>query len=345
MEFVFEPVTLKKRYPLRISRGLITENNNLWVKIADSDLVGFGEMAAGGGVELITPERGVELLSHFTTTIHADDSLIEIWHKGRQAGLPACVLGALDNALWDLHAKRLQVPLYHLLGLPSKLPLTSVTIGINPPEIQRKRVPEIIARTGAKVLKVKLGSSEGIEADQAAFIAVQEGARHQYGISFRVDANGGWSVDGAIKMMSWLKEHGVQFVEQPLPKGAEADLPALYAKRALPLFVDESCCYAEDVPKLHSCIDGVVVKLMKCGGITEALRLVAVARAHRLNFMLGCMGESSIGISAAATIGGLFDYLDLDSHLNLAPDPADGVTMEDGRLVLVDRAGHGGVVR
>ena len=133
------------------------------------------------------------------------------------------------------------------------------------------------------------------------FAAVQEAA-NGLGVSLRVDANGGWDLAGAQYMMAWLKERGCDYVEQPLHYDADEDLPALFADRALPVFIDESCNLSSDVARLAHCVDGVNLKLMKCGGITEALRIVSTARAFGLKTMIGCMGESSVSIAAGASI-------------------------------------------
>ena len=145
-------------------------------------------------------------------------------------------------------------------------------------------------------------------------------------------------------MQTWLAERGVDYIEQPLVKGAEDQLPELFRKRVLPIYADESCWFAEDVPKLADRVDGVNLKLMKCGGPTEALRIVAAARAHGLKTMIGCMGESSVAISAGAALSALFDHIDLDSHLNLTNDPAAGADLVNGCVIPNDRPGHGAVM-
>lgn len=349
MRLTVTPVTLKKRYPLQISRGVITENHNLWVTLEESGVCGYGEMAPGGGLLAVTPEQGREELARFAPTLASRTSrgdplnLCSLWERGRDQLSPP-VLAALDIALWDLHAKRAGMPLWRLLGLAREIPPTSVTIGINPPEVQRERIPEILERTKATILKVKLGSPGGIEADKEAFLAVKEALARERYCTIRVDANGGWDLAAAKKMILWLSERGVELVEQPLPVELNDALPALFSQRPLPLFADESCQMSGDLPSLAPSVDGVVVKLMKSGGITEALRIVATARAHGLKTMIGCMGESSISISAAAALGSLFDCVDLDSHLNLSPDPARGVGFKEGQLALTNEVGHGATV-
>ena len=135
----------------------------------------------------------------------------------------------MDTALWDLLAKRSGQPLFQLLGLPSRAVPTSVTIGIEPPEVVRERVPEILNRTGARCLKIKLGNPDGIDADQAMYFEVRESAR-QFGVALRVDANGGWTLSGATTMMPWLRDRGCDYVEQPLNPEADDQLPALFAE-------------------------------------------------------------------------------------------------------------------
>jgi L-alanine-DL-glutamate epimerase-like enolase superfamily enzyme len=146
-------------------------------------------------------------------------------------------------------------------------------------------------------------------------------------------------------MIEWLEAQGVDYVEQPLAEGNESGLPELFAKRKLPIYVDESCRWSSDIPKWARHVDGINLKLMKCGGITEALRIVATARAHGLKTMIGCMSESSVAIAAGAAIGALFDHIDLDSHLNLNPDPADGAPIVEGVIVPLDVPGHGGSMK
>ena len=250
-------------------------------------------------------------------------------------------------AIWDWRGKALGQPVWRLLGLNlGRIPVTSVTVGINPPEIVRERVVEILQRTGARSLKVKLGSPAGEEQDRLMFAAAQEAANSlgsalEVQPLWRVDANGGWSVDTAIRMTAWLAERGVSYVEQPLLRGRESDLPKLHAESALPIYADESIYLSQDIPAIADSIDGVNLKLMKCGGITEALRIVHTARAHGLKVMYGCMSETSLAISAAAQISSLADEVDLDSHLNLNPDPFTGALLFEGRVVPTDMPGLG----
>jgi len=337
----FEIRELAKLYPLAISRGTMSSSENLFVTVSDGVHSGVGELSPATGSDW-TASRGKVQIEAFVAK-GLKDNPFDNYAAMREAEIDPPAMAALDIALWDLLAKQAGMPLYRLLGLPRRAAPTSVTIGINPPEVTKERVPDILRRTGAKCLKIKLGSPEGREHDKAHFLAAAHAAA-PFDVVLRVDANGGWTVDEAIAMNRWLAERGVEFVEQPLPEGEEAGLPAVFAQRARPIFVDETIHYATDVPPVAHTVDGINLKLMKCGGITEALRIVAVARAFGLKTMIGCMSESSIAIAAGASIGALFDYIDLDSQLNLNPDPADGAPIVDGIVLPADRPGHGAVL-
>ncbi|MEL6217872.1 MAG: dipeptide epimerase [Pseudomonadota bacterium] len=339
MQIGFRTVYLKKRFPLRISRGTFEGGDNLFVSVTEGGVTGWGEMAPGASEGAETPEEGQTQLEAFCVE-GLSGSIHDTWNAAHAAGVAPCALAALDMALWDLRAKQAGMPLYRLLGLARRAVVSSVTVGINPPDVVRERVPLLLER-GAKALKIKLGTPDGIEADKEMFLAVLQAARGS-GAVLRVDANGGWTLSDARQMMGWLAEHGVEYVEQPLAKGAEDQLPDLFKDRALPIYVDESCYLSADIPGFAHAVDGVNLKLMKAGGITEALRIVATARAFGLGTMIGCMGESSVSIAAGASIGALFDYVDLDSHLNLDPDPASGAPFTEGITLPGDRPGHGG---
>lgn len=341
MKIEFHTLYLKKRFPLRISRGEITGGENLFLSVTEGDLTGWGEMAPGVTEGAADVETGRAQLEGFIAR-GLPEAIHDIWAAGHAAGVGACALAALDMALWDLRAKQAGMPLYKLLGLARRGVVSSLTVGINPPDVVRERVPLLLAQ-GARALKIKLGSPEGIDADKAMFATVLDAAQGS-GAALRVDANGGWSLKDARHMMGWLAERGVEYIEQPLVRGSEDQLPCLFRDRALPVFVDESCRFSTDVPGFADCVDGVNLKLMKCGGITEALRIVGTARAFGLKTMIGCMGESSVSIAAGASLSALFDYIDLDSHLNLDPDPASGAPFEQGITLPANRPGHGGAL-
>ena len=340
MKVTFRRLELKKQFPLAISRGTMGFSENLFVFVhGPTGHVGLGELSPATGSKW-TAERGQAQLEAFVADGLHEGSIHEVWDRMREAEIDPPGMAALDMALWDLWGKRCEQPLHRLFGLPLPSVATSVTVGINPPEVMRERVPQILELSKGRCLKIKLGSPDGIEADQLNFGAAAAAAS-PYGVKLRVDANGGWSLADAKTMLAFLADRGVDYVEQPLVEGAEDQLPELFAGRPLPIFVDETCRFAKDVPRVAGCVDGVNLKLMKCGGLTEAVRIVAAARAHGMKTMIGCMSESSVSIAAGAAIGALFDYIDLDSHLNLDPDPAGGLGFVEGIVMPRDVPGHG----
>ena len=342
MSWTYSTITLQKRYPLRISGAVFTESTNCLVMLTRNGMNGIGEVAPaphlGWTFEACERDvrRALPLLEHFT----ADDAGA-IQAMLAQAGIIPPVCAGIDHAFWDLRAKQAKMPLRYYLALPQPAAVSSVTIGMETPAVLAERVPEILTRTTGRALKVKLGHADGIAADQEIYSTVATAAS-PFGVPIRVDANGGWNLDDARRMCIWLKERGAEYVEQPMPRDLDDAMTALFADRPLPLFIDESVYDSKDIVRMATCVDGINLKLMKCGGITEALRMVAVARALDLQTMIGCMGESSIGIAAGASISGLFDFIDLDSQLNLLPDPGAGVEMRDGIVYPADTAGHGG---
>ena len=336
----FHTVNLKKKHPLQISRGVHNKSQNLFIEIVKDGITAWGESAPGKTEGAKSAE---EVQAHLTRLINSginDLSIHEVCQRSKDLNIPACALAGIDIALWDLTAKKAKLPLKDLLGLPKPKVPTSITVGINPPEIVKERVEMIISNPQVRALKVKLGSPEGIEYDKLIYSQVIESTKKS-NIAIRVDANGGWSLDEAKLMMKWLAERDAEYIEQPLVEGDEDKLKFLFEGRPLPIFIDESCRFAEDVANNYQHVDGVNLKLMKCGGITEALKILNVAKSHGLKTMIGCMSESSVSISAGASITGIIDYVDLDSHYNLNPDPSEGTFMIDGVTMINSLPGHG----
>ena len=336
----FHTVNLKKKFPLQISRGVHDKSQNLFVEILKDGITGWGESAPGKTEGAKTAQEVQAHLKRLLDTGIDNLSIHEIYQRGKEMEIPACAQAGIDIALWDWNSKKARLQLKELLGLPTPKTPTSITVGINPPEVVKERVEMILTNPDVKALKVKLGSPEGIEYDKLIYSQVIESTKKS-NIAIRVDANGGWSVDEAKLMMKWLAERKAEYIEQPLVEGDEDKLKFLFDGRPLPIFIDESCRFSEDVANHYQYVDGVNLKLMKCGGITEALRILNVAKSHGLKTMIGCMSESSVSISAGAAITGIIDYVDLDSHYNLDPDPSEGASMINGVTMNSSLPGHG----
>jgi L-alanine-DL-glutamate epimerase-like enolase superfamily enzyme len=250
--------------------------------------------------------------------------------------LPPSALTALDNAMHDLVGRRLGVPVYRLLGLGRPEPVSAYTLGIADRETTVAEAKKLRAHP---ILKVKVGGWGEIE----TLRAVRESSK----AGLWVDANEAFSPEEAVEVVQELREIGVGMIEQPVPAsaGPEALRGATEAAFPVPVIADESAITARDVPRLAGCVSGVNVKLAKCGGLRRALEMVHTARAHGMLVMLGCMVETSLGISAAAQISDLFDFVDLDGAMLLADDPFQGPVYDNGRIFLPEAPGLGVVPR
>jgi L-alanine-DL-glutamate epimerase-like enolase superfamily enzyme len=343
MQLAWATFTVNKRFPLTISRGTTAQTVNVWARIEADGIEGWGEASPFGiGDFRQSTEQILEHLARARPLLEPLHPLerARVEQTLREAGIGSAARAAIDLALWDWLGRRTGLALWQMLGLSREaVAPTSVTIGINPPEVAQQRARDWLELTHARALKIKLGNPAGIEADQAMFEAIRQVAPQ--GVALRVDANGGWSLQDALTMCRWLAARGVEYVEQPLPRGAEDDLPHLHRESPLPIFVDESCFDSRDVVRLADRVHGVNIKLMKCGGLSEALRMVHTARALGLQVMYGCYSDSSLAITAASQIAPLADHLDLDSHLNLLDDPFIGAELHDGKIIPTRAPGLG----
>jgi L-alanine-DL-glutamate epimerase-like enolase superfamily enzyme len=325
-------MVIQRKRPFRISRGLSTETENLFVFVEHDGLIGLGEMAPVGYGEPQTAETAHRDLA---TVIPELDGLepsriSRIDEVLFECGVLPAARAAVNIACWDWLGKRAGLPIHRLLGLERKTEATSLTIGICSPDEAREQAEHIASEHPKCPIKIKMGDQEGHEADQLRFMAIREAAPHS---KLRIDANGGWSSKIAIEMMRWLQERGCEYVEQPVHHADTSGIKDAARHRSLPIFLDENIHTAADVPVWADHCDGVNLKLMKTGGISEALRLVHTATALGKQVMIGCMSESSVGIGAGAQISSLFDFVDLDSQFNMNPDPASGLLFEFGRVL------------
>jgi len=338
-----ETFTVRKRFPLTISRGTTSETTNMWIRIQQGGVEGWGEASPFSIIR--EGRQSTEILFEALTEVATLLEIYSPWERQQiewalaEAEVPSAVCAAIDLALYDWLGKQVGKPLWRMWGLNRRrIVPTSVTIGINTVEGAKQRVRDWIPLTGGDVLKIKLGSPEGIDADREMLLAIRSEAPHA---ELSVDANGGWSVDDAVTMCNWLESQGVRHVEQPLAAGEEENLPLLYKRSPIPIFVDESCFTSRDIPQLADRVHGINIKLMKSGGLTEAMRMVHTAKACGLQVMFGCYSDSTLANTAAAQLSPLADYLDLDSHLNLLDDPFTGATLQNGRLIPNDLPGLG----
>ena len=332
MELTAQTLDLKLTTPFRISRSVQHYAYNVLTQIEADGIVGIGE-ASPSGYYGEKRESVLMALSYFVEHMGDDPTLLEdiTASLDRVMHGNAAAKAAVDMALYDLIGKRLGVPVYQLLGLnPAHTPYTSFTIGMDTPAVMAKRALE--ARE-YPILKIKLGGDNDLD--------IVKAIRDVTDVVLRVDANAAWTAKQAIRMVSLLEPYNIEFVEQPV---AAKDLEGLKLVRdnvSLPIIADESCVTLEDIPQVVGRVDGINIKLMKCGGIHNALKMISAARAHHLKIMLGCMIESSLAITAAAQISPLVDYADLDGMLLVDDDPFDGVRVEGGKLVLTERPGLG----
>ncbi len=337
----FERVSLPLADDFTISRGTQETAENVVVRLADEGgMTGHGAAAPSPhyGETVDTVEAVLPALIEEAESVGDPHAIERIERRmgERVRGNPAAH-AAVSIALRDLAAKRLGVPLYRLWGLDAdECPHTSFTIGLDSTERVREKTEDAVD-AGYPVLKLKLGTNR----DEELLDAVREAAPDA---TLRVDANEAWTPREAVEKSALLSEHDVEFVEQPVPAEHPDGLRYVYERSEVPVAVDESVETLADVPQVADCCDVVNLKLMKCGGLGEARRMIHAARAHGLEVMLGCMVETNAAIAAACHLAPLLDYADLDGALLLAEDGDvyDGLDLSEGEIRLPDdRSGTG----
>jgi len=331
MKLRWETCTLDLKTTFRVAHGASDQRNNVLVYLDE----GVGEAPAVPYYG--ETQEGIIKYLESVPDLGNDPFDIDAVLDRRPPGSLAA-RAAIDVALHDLWGRQLGQPLYRLLGLnPDKLPLTSFTIGMDDPA----RMAEQARECGYPIIKIKLGSDH----DEKIVSAI----RDVTDAKLRVDANADWSREHALEIIPRLAACDLEFVEQPL---AVDDIEGYFWLKEkllkqnvrIPIFADETAKTSYDAARLAGAVDGVVVKLMKSGGIREALRMIHTARAHNLQIMLSCMVESSVGVTAAAHLAPLCDYVDLDGPLLIKNDPYKGLCYNGARIILPDGPGLG-VVR
>lgn len=327
----WESITLQLRNPFRVSYGVSDTRQAFWLRLAAD---------AGWGEGTIPPYYGVDQDAIFafwtavaqrTDPFPDDPDAITPW-IGSDGPAPA--RSALDLALHDRIGRRRNLPLYQLLDLPRPAPMpTSFTIGIDSPEAMARMAAAV---PQYKVLKIKLGSE-----DDAARLAAVRAARPD--ARLRIDANAGWTAAEAVHHVEAMAIHNLEMVEQPVARDDFAGMGYVQAHTAVPIVADESVQSLADVEQLAAAgVRGINLKLMKVGGLAPGLAILRRARELGMQVMLGCMVETSLGVTAMAHLAGLADWLDLDAPLLVANDPFQGVSYdEQGRISLPERPGIG----
>ncbi len=322
------------RHAFTIAHGTTTVQHNLLVELSQDGVTGYGEGASShayaeftaesmrAALEAARPQIEKACLEDPTTLW---DQLVPVLGRNRFA------LCALDEAAHDLWGKLRGAPVWRLWGLTlDRLPLSNYTIGIDPIE---KMVAKMKEFDGWPIYKIKLGTPNDLA-------IVRELRRHTDAI-FRIDANTAWSAEQTIAFAPELKRLGVEFLEQPLRADDWEGMRRVHRESALPVFADESCLVEEDVPRCAGYFHGINIKLTKAGGLTPARRMIARARELGLRVMVGCMSESSVGISAIGQLLPLLDHVDMDGAVLIARDIATGVHLEKGRPVFPKENGNG----
>ncbi|MBA6151861.1 dipeptide epimerase [Gelidibacter maritimus] len=332
MQLILRPQTLKLKHTFTISRESRDEQPSLIVELKKDGKSGFGE-ATSNPYYNVSIKGMMNDLKQLEPLI-ADSSDMapeEFWEKMKsQLSHNMFALCALDLAYNDLYARLEDKKLYELWDYDiSHNPLTNYTIGIDTIEKMVSKMKEL----PWPIYKIKLGSDRDIE-------IITELRKHTDAV-FRVDANCGWTADETIVNAKALKELGVEFIEQPLPADDWEGHKKVFEQSVLPIIADESCQVEADVDKCYQHFHGVNVKLTKCGGLTPARRMLVKARQLGMKTMVGCMTESTVGISAIAHLLPLLDYVDMDGALLLASDIATGVRIENGEVFYSDLNGTG----
>ncbi len=337
MKISWKQYELNLKHTFRISRSASDSVKVIIVEMEHDGIVGYGEASPtkryGESVETITAFLGQIDLSRYESPMMLEDILnaVEVIAPGNTSA--KC---AIDLALHDWVGKKLNIPLYQLWGLnPAKSPLSSFTIAIDTKEVVEQKVHEA---EEFPILKVKVGSDN----DEEMITTI----RKLTDKVLYVDANEGWKDKNlALKRVQWLKDQNVGFIEQPMPASQLDDIKWLREKSGIPLIADESVLRLREIHRLADAFDGINIKLMKCTGLREAMRMINTARALNLKVMMGCMIETAVGISAGAHIAPLLDYADLDGNVLISNDPFDGVRNIKGKLTLSNKPGLGVTLR
>ena len=328
------PYELQLRHTFTVSSFSRTVTPDVQVEVEFDGVTGYGEASMppylGQSVASVCSFLEKVDLEQFSDPFMLEDILSYV--DGLSEG-DSAAKAAIDIALHDLVGKLLGQPCWRLLGLdPEKAPSTTYTIGIDEPDVVREKTLEAAGRFN--ILKVKVG----LDSDKQMIQTI----RSVTSVPLAVDANQGWKDRSkALDEIFWLHERGVVMVEQPLPISRLDDTAWLTERSPVPVFADESIQRLRDIEPIKGAFSGINIKLMKCTGMREALKMIHAARALGMKTMLGCMTETSCAVTAAAQLSPLVDFADLDGNLLISNDRFEGVKVLDGRLSLPSLPGLG----
>jgi len=332
MEVILRQFELQLKHTFTISRDSYDSQPTLIVELRDGEFSGYGEATSKSyyGISIqnmIDDIKAIEFVIASVDNLLPEDFWMELYPYFKKNMFALC---ALDMAYNDLYTRKKGIKLYNYWGLNiNNNPRTNYTIGIASIEEMTARLQEM----PWPIYKVKLGTKDDLK-------IVRELRKHTDAV-FRVDANCGWTVDETISNAIGLKELGVEFIEQPLKADDWEGHKAVFSKSVLPIIADESCQIESDVLKCHDHFHGINVKLVKCGGLTSAKRMLERAKKLQMETMVGCMTESTVGISAIAHLLPLLDYVDMDGALLLTNDIAKGVSIANGSITYSNLNGIG----
>lgn len=329
---------LHLREPLRISRSTMSRRDAVGVKLTHDAVTGHGEVVSSGylGLDVSGITRSLAGVRDRVAG-YRDPQALRADLPDLAAGLAPAVLAALDAAVHDLIGRRDGIPVHQLIGRPTWTPVaTAYTIGLVAVPAAATAARRLTA-AGFQTIKLKAGAADPDD-DVARVAAVRAAAPSA---RLLLDPNGAWRPEQAVRLLDAMTPAGLDAVEQPIPPGTPDKLAWVGARVAVPVVADEDAATLADVHRLAGVVAGVNVKLAKCGGVHAALRIVAAARRHGLDVMLGCLVASSLGIAPAVHLAGDARWIDLDGHLLLADDPWTGIGGRDGTLRLTGGPGLG----
>lgn len=333
MVITYKPFELKLKYPFSISGFSRTSTPIMLVEIRHEGLLGLGEASMvpymGENIETASAYLSQVNLNWLTYPFNYDEVILYL--DSIAPGNPA-IKAAIDIALHDLQGKIENKPCYEFFDAnPESMPLSSVTIGIDAPQIIVQKVKQAEL---AHVLKVKLGS----EADKVLI----ETIRTISDKPLYVDANQGWTnKEQALDLIFWLREMGVKLIEQPMAKADISSNAWITERSPLPIIADESVQCLNDIEQVKDAYHGINVKLMKSAGMHEAHKMILRARELGLNVLIGCMSETSIATMAAASLAPLCDWADIDGPFLTSNNPFKMPEFKNGKWILSRRAGLG----